>query len=197
MRFSLRRLMLAVLAVALGLAAIMANAIWVAYVVTMVFFLALGLAAVGSLVGQGCLRVFCAGFAVFGIMYAALLWDETSSRAAASISQSPTAAMLHWLAEFRQPRPFLGESVSARWPNNGSYYPATVIDYDPDRDIYLTQWTDGSTPSWLSRGQMQPVGQAMLRTGHAVFAVLLGVFGGSAACLCFGSTDRHSHGIGE
>lgn len=181
----------AVLAIAVGLAAIVSNLTWVANGAVLVCVALLGLAAVGAFVGQGQTRVFCAGFAVFGGIYAGLLWDESASQSGRAFANpSPTAQALAWLAAFRKAPPRVGNVVNARWPNNGSYYQAIVIEYNAEEDLYLVQWTDGSTPSWLPHAQMQPVDHATLRSGHAVCAMLLGAVGGIVACVCFGERQQ-------
>jgi hypothetical protein len=187
MRFGIRPMLLAVLALAAGLGAIVSNSTLVAGATLLLGCALWGLAVVGLLIGQGRSRVFCAGFTVFAGMYGFVFWDEIATAAdVASASASATSRAIDWLAHFRSSPPSVGDVVSAKWPNNGRNYPAQIIDYDPDGDVYLVAWNDGSSPSWLASTRMQTVSHhVMLRTGHVVVAILLGALGGLLSCACF------------
>ena len=177
MQWTLGGLLLAMLAVSAGLAAVAANSGIVAQLVVAVDLGLLGLAATGAVCTKGSTRTFWVGCLVFTAGYG-------SAVIVARDALVTDAALQYLPALYRGPQ--LGDKVMAQW-SDGRYYPATVVEIDGGQ--YRVQWDDGSTPLWVARAQLTPTTAAQHDTAHAVLAPLIGLLAGFICRWLFGGPD--------
>jgi hypothetical protein len=166
LQWSLGGLILATVAVGVGLAAVISNSHLAA---SLAFSLNLGLlclAITGAICGQGVMRTFWVGFAVFGVGYGlAVLNSPDSLVTEMAIEQIPLL----------QRPPFVGDRVMAQW-TNGSYYSARISAIE--NGMYLTAWDDGSSPTWVSYAQLRFDKSYQHLTAHNVLGPMIAFLGG-------------------
>lgn len=207
-RFSLAQLAMAMVVVGLGCAAMVSANAFVASLALTVFFLGNLLALTGSFATAGAPRAFWIGMAIFGWAYwwqhePTLLRDDASNRyryggysyylsglSSYSSDASPATPRLasEWILDrlFRltSQAPKLGDKVVARWMG-GSFFPGTVKEFVESGDL-VVQWDDGSAPSNVAPRDVHVEGGGFHVTGHSVFGVFFGLFGGMLGLAFFG-----------
>lgn len=175
-QFSFRALLFAVLAIAVGLAALLSGSEAVARGALTVHACLIGLAFVGAIVRRGNARVFWLGYTVFGCGYSLLVLGLGQSLL--------TDDLLHWVERLRRYQ--VGGRVQAQW-TDGRYYPATIK--SAGNGQYTVVWDGGAADSVVTAGQMSRIPPPADRVGHAVLAPFIAFFGGLATVLLFGERE--------
>lgn len=198
-RFSMRLLLVTMMLLGLGIAAAQWNHPVFASVAFTGMVAMWGLSLVGSLCQRGEERAYWIGFAVFLWVYSenAYSWSEapqmtrvwssfniSSVRMLNSAGGNPRPPLLtdYLLDNFVQPRPNIGDTVSAQW-SSGSYYDAIIR--EKKDGLYLADWIDGSSDSWVRLNQINILTGSGRQTSHAIFALLVAVWGGTIARTIF------------
>jgi hypothetical protein len=197
-RFSMRHLLLAVLALGAALAVLQWDSPLAASAAYTLFLALLALGLAGAFCRRGTARAFWIGFTVFGWVYgeAAFPAAGVASRSGWLAGgfvpqpgyqpQSPSPALLtDLLFDYAaiDSRLRTGSKVTAQW-RSGVYYEATITQVDGGR--YLVAWTDGSAPSWVARNQIQLLNYSGRQAAHSILAILSAVFGGALCEMFFG-----------
>lgn len=196
LRFSLAKMLAAVVLVALGLAALVnATPIWAGAVTSAAVFL-LFVAVVGLIYRRHADRAFWVGFAVFDWGYLAViyapspwaLWRYRLDRELDLGNQLLTTQVLDWGA--RQVRGLTkGTRVIVEW-TSGSWYPGSIVEVDNDR-VHV-RFDDGDD-RWVIATQIKTTRATdFVRIGQSMFALLLGFVGGVIARCFYATTQRKS-----
>jgi hypothetical protein len=191
MNYSLMRLLIAVLLVALSLAALQSDS---AVVSGLVFTIVLGLlclAIVGAASRRGRGRVFWLSFAVFGWGYLFAAFGIGSPQSPLRFYNRPelvTSHLLDLYARLRTPYR-VGSKVVAQW-RGGGYYPGVIRQVKDGQ--YLVAWDDGDTPLFVSPYQIQGSTDNYQRTGHALFCPLVAWLGALLAVWMFAEREPAS-----
>jgi hypothetical protein len=209
-RFSVRNLLLAILVLGMALAALQWDSEILSSVAFTAFLGLLALGVTGAFCRRGAARAFWIGFAVFGWFYA---------EAALPATNGSTSSAGAWLLGFvsrsyeprRPPSPVLltellfdfaslnsqlrvGNKVMAQW-TSGGYYEATITEINGGQ--YLAKWTDGSSPLWVTRNQIEVTNAAGRQAAHSIMAIFFALVGGAAAQMFFTRGDQDERRPGE
>jgi hypothetical protein len=192
-RFSLLSFIAVITLLAAGLGAMASQSRLATSTAYTLFVIAVGWTAVAALIPGLPNRAFCAGFAVFGLMYwyleirpldtSATQWPSGyvagTTGSVATEPQLVTRDLVHWLALNVSQRFAVGMHVQARWNDNGRYYPARVTQIQGTQ--YEIQWDSGGTLQWTPLAGLVADDPSILVAGHALVGSLFAIFGVLAA----------------
>jgi hypothetical protein len=201
-RFSIASFLGAITLLALGLAAIVSQSTLGASVAYTVFLSLLGLATTLAIVPGSRHRVFCAGFAIFGLFYwftefklptnsvPQELWTTGSSsglpRPESSEDGSGPGLITRRLITFVETKLIRNRQVGAQVMaqlSSGNYYPGTIVAVDGEQ--YQVQWVDG-TLQWTAPQQIWIDPAATRLACHSLMGGLFALFGAVLASLFAG-----------
>jgi hypothetical protein len=168
-QFSTRNLLWLVAYLAVGLAAVIYDRMWVGSVAVLGYAALVCLAIVGAIVRRGAAQVFWLGTAVFGSVYFLLM--------SLLPHVLPSGALAEALGGLQR-APQVGDLVEAQW-TSGNYYPARLVQYSNGQ--FLAAWTDGDRPLWVTRAQIR--GRRVYRP-FLIDAFLGPLFALAGAVLC-------------
>jgi hypothetical protein len=193
-----------VIALSLGLAAMVSEsglACDALYTITMI---ALGLSLTGAIAARGPTRSFCVGFAVFGSGYLYLSsypnessWPARRIWYPAQESTHPrllSESLLGWLHDKAGRRGHLaaGQQVQVQWGNWNSYYPAEVVSHG--EGLVQIHWQNypADQTEYVASARVRGMAPSyFFETGHTLLAWLLGVLGGLGSRALFGRLLPH------
>lgn len=191
-RFNIASLLLVVLVVAVGVAALRdSNEIWD----NVLFTLTVGVLLISVLLTIHCTgkrRAFWMGFAVFGAVYLGL------SLVPSIESRLVTTKALGYL-----------DSKVFRPVTGGAAYPRTDSSNDGELDLYVVNnWQSKALDPSKGSGMFQAVttitalgasaarSMNFMRIGHSLFALFIGFLGGQLSHLCYDRAHRSRGGAG-
>jgi hypothetical protein len=207
-RISVASLMCLTLFIAIGAAAITSESeLWCSALYTL-SLAALGLAIVAAIVCRGLDRAFWLGFAVFGCGYSMMVYEPTYDAFGWSrvrlntinggVTPHPrivTELLLDGIYQYvvLAPAYRVGSNVQVQWGNPSSYFPAVITKIEPTQIQILWQGYPKGAEEWVVPSRVKG-GEIVYfhATGHAVFTLIVGLFGGVACrtILAWGSRER-------
>ena len=200
----MRNLLLAIFVLAAALAVLQWNSAVLTSAAFSLFLAMLALGLTGAICRQGPARAFWIGFTIFAWFYGGAVFPTSTGATPGgwllgivpqSVYRGPvtspvllTDLAFDYASLTSQLR--VGNRVMAQW-QSGGYYEATITQVNGAQ--YLAQWTDGSTPSWVTRNQIQLLNLAGRQAAHSIMAIFIGVVGGALAEIFFARDERRDH----